>query len=301
MRCERLAKVLLKFLLKPNKEIRMDTGKRWSRLNWNAFRLGPPARGRKTSNGAFTRIELLAVCAALLPKSHSRARECGFTRVELLAIITGLFLIALVMAPAAVSMRSDSERAICFNNLRLVGRAVQTWAGDHNQQTPWRTLVSDGGTMPFGTRPGVAWYEFSFLSNELVSPNVLNCPSDVGVIRARDFDQFRQSGFRQDALSYTISLDTTPDAPRGWLSGDRNLRPNSCCVTSCSARVNEAGTLIGRPDSVLAWTNGAVHGEFGHILLLDGTVEFTSTAHMRELLPASPGDFQNSMHFLKAR
>jgi hypothetical protein len=295
-----LAKVLLKLLLKPNKEIRMDTGNRWSRLKWNAFLLGPPARGRKTSNGAVTRLELLAVCAALLPKSHSRVRECGFTRVELLAVITALFLIALVLAPAAVSMRSDSERAICFNNLRLVGRAVQMWAGDHNQQTPWRTLVSDGGTM--SPKRGAAWYEFSFLSNQLASPKVLVCPSDVGAIRARDFDQFRETGFRQDALSYIISLDATPDAPRGWLSGDRNLRPKSYGATSCSAGVNDAGSLaIEQPNPVPAWTNGAVHGEFGHVLLLDGSVEFTSTARLRELLFLSPGDFQNSAHFLKAR
>jgi hypothetical protein len=234
-------------------------------------------------------------------KTHLHAGNGAFTRVELLAISAALLLLALVVAPAAVSSRSDSERLVCFNNLRLVGRAVQMWAGDYNQQTPWRTLVSDGGTRPdAGIKPGLAWYEFTFLSNELASPKILACPSDLGVIRARDFDQFRQAGFRQDALSYTISLDTT-SAPRDWLSGDRNLRPDAYGSTSCSARVTDAGAvMLGFPSQSVAWTN-AVHGKFGHILLLDGSVEFTSTARMRELLVASPGDFQGGMHFLKAR
>jgi competence protein ComGC len=234
-------------------------------------------------------------------KTRLHAGKGAFTRVELLAVCAVLLLIALVVAPAAVSSRSDSERLVCFNNLRLAGRAVQMWAGDHNQQTPWRTLVSDGGTKSAG-KPGAAWFEFTFLSNELASPKILACPSDLGVVRASDFNQFRQSAYRERALSYTISLDTTPDAPRGWLSGERNLRPDTYGANTCSAGVNDAGTIsIGPPSQLPAWTN-AVHGELGHVLLLDGSVEFTSTARMRELLLASPADgTSGTIHFLKAR
>jgi hypothetical protein len=235
-------------------------------------------------------------------KTRLPARKGAFTRVELLAICAVLLLIALVVAPAAVSTKSDSERLICFNNLRLIGRGVQMWMGDFNQQIPWRLPTGDGGTRPeAGSKPGFAWYEFSFLSNQLASPKILACPSDVGVIRARDFTQFFQTPYRANALSYIISLDATPDAPRGWLSGDRNLRPDTYGASTCSGRVTDAGTIfLGPPSPSLAWTN-AVHGAFGHVLLLDGSVEFTSTARMRELLLASPGDYQDLMHFLRAR
>jgi type II secretory pathway pseudopilin PulG len=236
-----------------------------------------------------------------------QTRRCrckkAFTRIELLAVCAALLLLALAAAPAAVSGKPDAERLICFNNLRLIGRAVQEWAADFKQETPWRTLVSDGGTRPdIGNKPGVAWNEFSFLSNQLVTPKILTCPSDAGVIRARDFNIFRQASYRQNALSYTISLDGTADLPRGWLSSDRNLRPDSYGATTCSAGVTDAGSVsLDGIGPAARWTNGAVHGQFGHMLLLDGTVEFTSTARWRELLGASATDYQNYRHFLKAR
>src|SRR5688572_9748527 len=123
------------------------------------------------------------------PMFH-RQKCQAFTRIELLAICAALGLLALLVAPTVASNKTDSERLVCFNNLRLIGRAVQMWAGDHNQQPPWRTLVADGGLLPNPgdpIRPGNAWFDFAFLSNQLVTPRILACPSDTGVKRAVEF------------------------------------------------------------------------------------------------------------------
>lgn len=231
----------------------------------------------------------------------------AFSRVELLAVCTVLSLIALVVAPAAVSTKSHSERIICFNNLRLVGRAVQMWAADHNQQTPCRTPMAEGGLLPSGgTRPGNAWFEFAFLSNELVTPVILACPADAAVKKADDFGGADEGGFigvnyRAAALSYVFGLEAIGESPRSWLSSDRNLGG----VTqggSCPTRVINLSTIQTGPSfASISWTNGVVHGIYGHALLMDGSVEFTSTPQLKALFLSPQASVNGTTHFLRAR
>ena len=211
-------------------------------------------------------------------------------------------LMALAAAPALSLNRSESERMICFNNLRLIGGAAQTWAGDHNRQFPWRTPQNEGGLHPTaggGSRPGNAWSEYRFLSNELVTPKILACPSDKGVLRAEEWDAFTSAVFRANALSYPISLEASGDVPRAWLSADRNF--TATAGGGCSAAVNNVNAVpLSGGVATTAWTNG-VHGLFGHVLTVDGTVEYTSTPRLRELL-GNPGAYDTgAAHFLKAR
>ena len=237
------------------------------------------------------------------PRRRINQSLSAFTRVELIAALAAIaLLLAVIIAPALATTNSDSERLVCFNNLRMIGRAVQMWAGDYGPQTPWLTLVSDGGTMPTsGVKPGAAWFEYAFLSNELATPKILACPSDVGVFRAPDFVTFLTNGYRDNALSYVVGLHAVGDTPRSWLSGDRNLQPDPG-LSSCLANVNNAAQIFQRsPTSPLAWTNGAVHGEFGHVLLTDGSVEFAPTPRLRALLLSPQADDNGATHFLKAR
>jgi type II secretory pathway pseudopilin PulG len=241
------------------------------RFGCNTFLLGPPAPGAPRSENAFTLVELIAVCVTLL-------------------------LLALVIAPAAVASKSDSERMVCFNNLRLMGRGMQTWAGDHNQQLSWWTSIYEGGTFPVvGTKPGNAWYEYVFISNELVTPKILACPSDIGVNRAEDWAQFAFStNYRSRAVSYPIHLHASADAPRSLLSADRNFL--TMAQGNCTALVN---TTVRTDPTFVEWTNGAVHGVFGHVLLMDGSVEFTSTARLKTVLDLVVDN--QRLHFLRAR
>jgi hypothetical protein len=220
--------------------------------------------------------------------------ERAFTRIELLAVCAALLLVALVVAPAAVSSKYDSERQVCFNNLRLIGRGVQAWAGDHNQQVPWFTYDYDGGTRPpTSTKPGNAWFEYLWQSNELVTPKILACPSDEGVRQAESWRQFASATFRGYALSYPVHLHASTDAPKSWLSADKNF--TSFGAGGCALGVNNAS---GIDPATTQWING-IHGDFGHLLLTDGSVEFTSSERFRAVLRLDVGEGQ--FHFLRAR
>lgn len=231
----------------------------------------------------------------------------AFTRTELCFALAGVALVAAVITPALASNRGSSERALCFNNLRRVGMAVNEFKSAHEGLVPWRTLTSDGGTMPtLGmTKPGAAWYEFSILSNALPNPRVLTCPSDSGVRVATEFvgtpTSYTSVGMRSAATSYTIALDVASDNPDSWISGDRNLRPDAFGGTTCSSRVMSAASVnIPATTSQVRWTN-AVHGpEFGHLLLNDGSVVFTDTPTARALI-TNHEDLNGSTHFLPAR
>lgn len=235
------------------------------------------------------------------PQPSPNSRQAGFTRTELcIAVMTAGFM-GLLAFSALANGKTDSERVVCFNNLRLVGRGVNDFKASHAETTPWRTLVSNGGTMPdTGTKAGNAWVEFAFLSNSLPHPRVLACPSDNVVRTATDFggsgNGYISPAMRNGATSYVIGLDIVSTSPGAWISGDRNFRRDSL-AQNCSARINNAYG-ISTLSSQLAWTN-AIHGPQGHLLLNDGSVIFTDTPTLRTTLFLN--DDNGSFHFLTPR
>jgi len=232
----------------------------------------------------------------------NESRAEAFTRIELVSVCAALGVLALLVLPALAANKPDSERMVCFNNLRLVGRGVQAWSGDHNQQLPWWLPVADGGQRTSTVRAGNAWFEYAFMSNELVTPKILACPSDVGVKRADNWSQFTGSAtFRSLALSYSLSMHASTDAPESWLSADRNFFAG--VAASCPVNVNGLSSIDGTyrvpaSYSPYRWTN-AVHGTFGHFLTVDGSAEFTSNQRLREIMAVSSDT--GAIHFLRAR
>src|SRR5215204_5651373 len=127
----------------------------------------------------------------------------AFTRLELLAVVAAITLLALIVAPALATNKSVSERLVCFNNLRLIGRGMQIWAGDHNQQLPWWTpRIPEGGEWTPTTRSDAVWLEYFFVSNELVNPKILACSGHSGVKRAEEWLQL--GSYRNSAVSYSL-------------------------------------------------------------------------------------------------
>lgn len=230
-------------------------------------------------------------------------KTAAFTRLELTAVLAALALLGVLVLPLLAATRADSDRAGCFNNLRLLGRAITVWGDDRDGLPPWITLVSRGGTRPDGGfKAGAAWFEFTTLSNELVTPRLLACPADAGVKVASEFSNHGTRGYmgtgqRALATSYFINMDNLGRSPLMVVTGDRNLRGQG--ITQCAQGVNNADLISLTPGNVVFWTN-AVHGWQGHTLRTDGSVTFTDTKMLVENFPQRLDD-NGSFHFLRAR
>jgi competence protein ComGC len=230
-------------------------------------------------------------------------QTAAFTRLELAVVVAMLSLLGALTLPLLAATRADSDRAGCFNNLRLLGRAITVWGDDRDGLPPWITLVSRGGTRPDGAfKTGSAWFEFTTLSNKLVTPRLLACPADTGVKVASEFSNlggrgYMATGMRALATSYFINMDNLGRAPLMVVAGDRNLR--SAGITSCAQGVNNADFINVIGGNVVFWTN-AVHGWSGHTVRTDGSVTFTDTKTLTAGFPQLLDD-NGSFHFLRAR
>ena len=236
-----------------------------------------------------------------MPMHHTNR---AFTRLECVAVLAVLALLGVLALPLLAATRADSDRAGCFNNLRQLGRAITVWGDDRDGVPPWITFVSRGGTRPDGGafKAGAAWYEFTTLSNELVTPRLLACPADTGVKAAAEFSNHGTRGYmgtgqRALATSYFINMDNVGATPLMVVVGDRNLR--SLGTTACARGVNNADLINLNIPSPVLWTN-AVHGWAGHALRTDGSVVFADTKMLVENFPQRLDD-NGSFHFLRAR
>lgn len=65
------------------------------------------------------------------------AARRGFTLVELLVVMGILAILAGLLLPGLASARERSRRVVCLGNLRQIGIAIHTYAGDHDDRIPF--------------------------------------------------------------------------------------------------------------------------------------------------------------------
>jgi len=251
--------------------------------------------------------------------SHFR-RERALTALEVLVILCILAILAACLLPGSRPPRRSAQ-IVCITNLKEVGLGWLSWVHDHDAiDLPFRTPVTNRGN--FGlTEPSrnSAWWQYAFLSNELVNPRILVCPVDrnVGLSRviattwsaAKAQRSLQAEGFKDRAVSYTIGLDSrwagTPktssfENPEQILGTDRNILFDGQ-DGGCSSAVGEAffkrvsGKDGQNPPARDGWTN-AIHGLRGNVLALDGSVQQTSTNELRAFFDRS--DDNGRIHFL---
>ncbi|HMO64644.1 MAG TPA: DUF1559 domain-containing protein [Verrucomicrobiota bacterium] len=69
--------------------------------------------------------------------SPAPRRPAGFTLVELLVVIAIVALLASLLLPALGAAREAGRRAACISNLRQIGLAIHTYAGEFDGHIPF--------------------------------------------------------------------------------------------------------------------------------------------------------------------
>ena len=196
-------------------------------------------------------------------RSVSRKCRAGFTLLEMLFVILIISILALLILPVLNKAQARARSVSCSSQLRQVGLAMHEFSHDHHDQFPFQVPTNQGGTLEFA-RAGFAMSgEFFFayrhlqiLSNTLVTPRLLRCPTDVRS-PAGDFSILQNSN-----LSYFVSTSAEYSQPESILCGDRNISGESLA----SGSIVRMGT-----NAPVVWT-GELHQFKGNLLFADSHV-----------------------------
>ena len=174
-----------------------------------------------------------------------------------------------------------------MNNLKQLGLAFTMWSQDHDDKYPSVVDPAEDGSKTLTS----TWQHFITLSNELVTPRLLHCPSDSGKEAATDFSTTSRGlgALKNSAVSYAIGTSAGPDKPSMHLAGDRNLL--GLDGQNCGpAAINGVITQLSPPSNP-RWDNG-LHGNAGNMVLADGSTHQFSQTALRTAMESS-GDTRN--------
>ena len=167
-------------------------------------------------------------------------------------------------------LKNEAQMIVCVSNLKQVGQSFQIWGGDHNNQYPFNSSVTNGGTMELANGKN-AWINFFVMSNQLTAPKVLDCPADAKRLPPATNFSSQLIGH----ISYFVGLDATETDPQSILSGDDNLELGGVPA--------ETGLLTLSSNSPVAWTP-ARHRGGGSIFCADGSISSLNTSRLTDWL-----------------
>jgi prepilin-type N-terminal cleavage/methylation domain-containing protein len=194
----------------------------------------------------------------------------AFTLVELLVVIAIIAILAAMLLPTLTRGKQRAQRIQCIGDLNELGTAFQIFAHDHQGKFPMQTPAAEGGSMELVEAGlsinGVFYFSYRHLQtleNELVTPRILLCPSDLGRDPAFTFPALQNSN-----VSYFVGVKADYNQPSTILAGDRNITNDARATASLVS-----GTYG------LRWTR-ELHRYKGNVLFSDSHVEQMNSVQM---------------------
>jgi prepilin-type N-terminal cleavage/methylation domain-containing protein/prepilin-type processing-associated H-X9-DG protein len=191
-----------------------------------------------------------------LPPGGQEERA-AFTLIELLVVIAIIAILAGLLLPAIGAA----------SNLRQIALAAKMWSNDAGDRYPWQVAPAQGGTRTLN--PAVE--HFRALTNELITPRVLVCPSDGAKSPANVFPALTSAN-----LSYFVGFDASEALPLSLLAGDRRIQrltdTGEPAQATCNTVATTAYELTVASASDYRWYS-KTHASGGNLALADGSVQ----------------------------
>jgi prepilin-type N-terminal cleavage/methylation domain-containing protein/prepilin-type processing-associated H-X9-DG protein len=227
-------------------------------------------------------------------------KKKAFTLIELLVVIAIIAILAAMLLPVLAAAKRRAQRINCVSNLKQVNLSFRIWEGDNNNNYPMAVSTSIGGAeedvasnnhIPYGNSSMTN--VFCVMSNELSTPKILICPSDVGHNQAAtNFSELAASpannaqGNGTNAISYFVCGDATEAYPQMLMTGDRNI---GTTATPPAGLINitmsaASSYLLNNNANTWAWSANDLHLKVGNIGYADGSVAEVSASGLQNSL-----------------